>query len=208
MANLKKRKVGYRLVKRYQDGGTVNPKESPVSFANPLIGNFKTGAQEEQEKSDTELYEKYLDRQRFAESSNNPKALNKDSGARGIAQITPITLKESKRLGFVPETTTMEDLDNPEVSKKIQRDYMDLLLKKKWNKGTPTVKMAKALIAYNHGPTATFKELRDLKNRGVDIYDESLDWLKHFNKESREYVQKILANDPNFEKEYAKANKK
>ena len=66
------------------------------------------------------------------------------------------------------------DAFNPEHALEAQRAYMDSLMNRSWNKGSDEVRAAKALAAYNFGPTATVR-LNEAKEAGVDIYN-SLDW--------------------------------
>ena len=148
--------------------------------------------------------EELLRRQRFQESSFRHGAVNKDSGATGVAQIMPDTLKYAKMKGWVPKSVTMKDLKNFDVSEKIQVNYMNNLIDRDWNKGSETVKRAKALIAYNWGPENTRKRLNKLKKEGIDIYADDLSWIAHFNEESRGYVDRILLNKGDFEEQYTK----
>lgn len=70
------------------------------------------------------------------------------------------------------------------------------------DKGNDQVKRAKTLIAYNYGPDRTRKKLNKLKAKGVDIDDIS--FINYFNKESRDYVSRILLNEGDFEEQYTK----
>ena len=147
-------------------------------------------------------YEELLRRQRFQESSFRYNVVHPESGATGIAQFTPITLKEMKRLGFADEKITMEDLKDPKLSIKLQRDYMNNIYNRSWIKGDEKVKRAKTLIAYNYGPDRTRRKLNKLIEQGVDVNDIS--FIEYFNKESRDYVKRVLLNEGDFEEEYNK----
>ena len=152
---------------------------------------------------DPPTYEELLIRQLFKESSFNPKAVS-PKGARGLAQITPITEKELRRKGFIGE-----DFDpfKPKDAIQAQRAYMDDLMSRSWNKGSQEVKQAKALAAYNFGPSATVRVLNKAREAGVDIYS-SLDWVDMLPKETSDYIDKILVGDnEDFEAEYAKKRK-
>lgn len=86
----------------------------------------------------------------FIESSNNPKAYNKRSQAKGLGQITPIVLKEWNN--FHPSNTVVEDdLFNPEVNKQIANWYMNERIPAmlKYFKKEDTA--MNRLIAYNAG---------------------------------------------------------
>jgi hypothetical protein len=168
----------FTVVKTMQNGG-VTPEPDPPS------------------------YEELLMRQLFKESSFNPKAVS-PAGARGLAQITPITEKELKRKGFIGE-----DFDpfKPKDAIQAQRAYMDDLMSRSWNKGSQEVKQAKALAAYNFGPSATVRVLNKAREAGVDIYN-SLDWVDMLPEETSDYIDKILVGDnEEFEAGYAKKRK-
>lgn len=105
------------------------------------------------------------------ESSDNPKAHNKSSNAKGLGQITPIVLKEWNN--FHPkESHTDNDLFNPEVNKKISSWYM--------NKRIPQMLKAKKLadtienrlVAYNAG----------IGRVGKILPKETADYIKKYNK--------------------------
>jgi membrane-bound lytic murein transglycosylase MltF len=69
------------------------------------------------------------------------------------------------------------------------------------------VKQAKALAAYNFGPSATVKVLNKAREAGVDIYN-SLDWVDMLPEETSDYIDKILVGDnEEFEAGYAKKRK-
>lgn len=73
-----------------------------------------------------------------------------------------------------------------------------------WNKGSDEVKTAKALAAYNFGPTATVRVLNAAKEKGIDIYS-SLDWIDMLPLETSDYISKILGYNEKFEREYEDA---
>ena len=142
-------------------------------------------------------YDELLLRQLYKESSFNPLA-ESHAGAQGLAQITNITANELRRKGLIPD-----DFDpfNPEHAQVAQRAYMDSLLARDWNKGSDEVRSAKALAAYNFGPTATVRVLNEAKEKGIDIYN-SLDWLPMLPEETSDYVSKILGYNPGWEEDY------
>tara|TARA_R110002074_G_scaffold30333_3_gene86004 strand:- start:7990 stop:8553 length:564 start_codon:yes stop_codon:yes gene_type:complete len=145
-------------------------------------------------------FEDILTRQLYKESRFNPQA-ESSAGARGLAQITPITETHLKNKGLLPEDF---NAFNPEHSKLAQKVYMDSLMSRDWNKGSEEVRMAKALAAYNFGPTATVRVLNKAKEDGVDIY-ESLDWIEQLPLETRDYIKKILGYNDKFESEFSSA---
>ena len=141
-----------------------------------------------------------LRRQAFAESSFNPSA-ESPAGAQGLTQFTPTTVKELQRLGFVNEDF---DIFNPQQAVEAQKAYMTYIQNKPYiAKGSDEVQLAKALYAYNRGPSGALKNLTKLKGK-YDIYN-SLDWLEGINAESRDYIQKILGQNPEFNIQYKQA---
>ncbi len=58
------------------------------------------------------------------ESSCNPKAFNKASGAIGLGQVTPIVLEEWNNLNRVQYVST--DLYNEKINRKISDWYMNV----------------------------------------------------------------------------------
>ena len=182
---------------------TYNNLNEYTKYLNTLkqTGGFKSFDLESLLKKEMS-YEELLRRQRFQESSFRYNVVHPESGATGIAQFTPITLKEMKRLGFADEKTTMEDLKDPKLSIKLQKDYMNNIYNRSWIKGDEKVKRAKTLIAYNYGPDRTRRKLNKLIEQGVDVNDIS--FIEHFNKESRDYVKRVLLNEGDFEEQYNK----
>ena len=185
-------------------GGPISPAFDPTE-QHPFIYRKKGGFNWEPPTLKKSMeWDELLRRQRFQESSFDHDAYNEDSGATGVAQIMPNTLEYAKMKGWVPKSTTMEDVKKFDVGKTIQVNYMNNLIDRDWIKGSEKVKRAKALIAYNWGPDNTRKYLNKLKKKGIDIYSDDLSWLSHFNEESRNYVGRILLNEGDFEKQYTK----
>ena len=126
-------------------------------------------------------------RQQFQESRFKSDAVSPD-GATSIAQIMPDTFADGLKKGYVPEGTKYEDLATDDaLAIQFQKSYMEDLMSRSWNKGTEEVKIAKALAAYNMGPTGLVNYLTEQKAAGVDIYN-SLDWIEGLNKETKNYV--------------------
>ena len=144
-----------------------------------------------------------LNRQLFKESRLDVDA-ESDAGALGLSQIMPGTFKYFQEKGWVPEGKKFNDLKtDPELATSLQERYMTDLLDRDWNTGSEEVRRAKALAAYNMGPTKFVKKLNKLKKEGVDIYN-STGWVNELNSETSDYVNKILlGNNPKFEKEYS-----
>ncbi len=143
-----------------------------------------------------------LNRQIYKESAFDAAA-ESDAGAAGLTQIMPDTFKFFKDKGWVPEGKKFSDLKtDTALATDLQEKYMTDLLGREWNKGNDQVKRAKALAAYNMGPTKLVNKLNELKNKGVDIYNNT-DWINELNAETSDYVNKILlGNNPGFEADY------
>ena len=111
--------------------------------------------------------------------------------------------------GYVPKGTKYEDLANDDkTATQFQENYMSDLLTRSWNTGTDQVKRAKALAAYNMGPTGLVNHLNAQKEKGIDIY-KSLNWLEELNKETKDYVKNImLGGDEDYEREFNQEYKK
>jgi membrane-bound lytic murein transglycosylase MltF len=177
--------------------GTHDTKQDAYKQEYAIQKNMEHGGEVHWPPSGEKSIEEILDRQVFKESRFNPLA-ESPAGARGLAQIMPGTESYMKEKGMISEDF---DAFNPEDSKMAQRAYMESLLDRSWNKGSEEVKIAKALAAYNFGPTAVVRTLNQAREDGVDIYN-SLDWLERLPLETRDYVSKILGYNEKFESEY------
>lgn len=144
-------------------------------------------------------------RQAFKESSFIPTA-ESPKQYKGLGQIGDAVLTDYMT------ATGMKDIDlfNPEQNMAIQKWYMDDLynrdfIKKEGVDQLDDIRLAKALAAYNWGPTYLSNFLNAKKSKGQDIY-KSFDWVEDLPTETRDYVHKILLKDiPSFEEEYANA---
>ena len=161
-----------------------------------------------------------LIRQQFKESGFDSNAVS-NAGATSIAQITRKTFQDGIKKGYVPKDTKYEDLaKDDELATQFQKNYMyDLTYKRGWNKlgvksANEKIQRAKALGAYNAGPTRIVNILNKMRDDGYNIYS-SLDWVEDLPKyhrylkgpkkgqpvyESRDYIKKILFGDD--EKKY------
>jgi len=195
-----KRGNKYQLISRKSDRvlGTHDTAQDAYKQDYAIQKNMAEGGMiEEWPPSGPLSLQEMYDRQIYKESRGNPLA-ESPAGARGLAQIMPTTEQYLKQKGMI-----REDFDpfNPEHSREAQSAYMGSLLERDWNRGSDEVRYAKALAAYNYGPTATVRVLNEAKEKGVDIYD-SLDWLEMLPLETRDYVSKILGYNDTFEQEY------
>ena len=116
-------------------------------------------------------------RQQFNESRFKSDAVS-PAGAISIAQITKQTFNEGIKNGYVPKDTKFEDLAKDDaLAEQFQRAYMKDLMSRSWNKGSDVVKQAKALAAYNMGPTRLVNILNEMKADGIDIYSDDMLWV-------------------------------
>ena len=195
---------GYKGLTPYGSSASAYAHE----LINPRVSSMDNGGMV---STDTPISEKepysfqeILLRQLFQESRFKPDAVS-PAGATSIAQIMPDAFKDGLKKGYVPKGTKYEDLaTNPKLAQQFQENLMNDLMTRSWNKGTDKVKQAKALAAYNMGPTGLLNYLKKQKAKGVDIYS-SLDWVDELNSETNNYVNKILlGGDESYENEYTK----
>jgi predicted GNAT family acetyltransferase len=143
-------------------------------------------------------------RQAWKESSFRPNVKNK-LGYMGLAQVGNPVIEDYKKANKVNNVNPY----NPSDAKKIQEWYMNNLYNSSFaNKSNQSeeVRKAKALAAYNYGRRKVVDSLNSAKSEGMDIYN-SLDWLKKLPKETRDYTNKILGKDKDFNKEYDSVSK-
>ena len=131
----------------------------------------------------------YFPRQMYKESTFRPEAVS-PRGAEGLTQFLPGTFAELIRKGKIRKGASIKNADDAVAA---QRVYMNELYNRPWNtKENPieAVRLAKALAAYNMGPTSLLKNLNKQKAREVDIY-RSMDWIENLPKETKDYVNYI-----------------
>lgn len=208
-------------LQKFQKGTTnQQPKKEEPSWYDSLVDYVSSFFEDEPEvvttayqapaktKIRTAVPIELLKRQAWKESNFNPDAYNKGSQATGMTQIKPIALKDyNQRHGT---KYYMSDLKDPKVAIEVQNGIMEQLYSRPWvnRKGQPQeVTDAKAVIAYNYGPSATVKKLNELKAQGIDIYSNN-DWVQYFPTEPRDYTQKIVMRKyPKFNREYDSASR-
>jgi len=206
-----------RKIKNLQTGGGIldyikKGISSAIDYINPFESEdekqpVKTSSKEKPVPS-TKVPYKILESQGYKESTYNPNAFNKDSKAAGWAQIKDIARRDYNQRYHTKYS--QKDLFNPEIAIRMQTNIMNSLYNRPWinvENQPENVRLAKTLIAYNQGATATLRKLNELKSKGIDIY-KNTDWIKHFSTEPRQYVEKILLRkDPKFNREYDSASK-
>ncbi len=193
----------------YQVGGWLDEYQSGgvSKYKGPIQQDLNTmwlKSIENKQGIPTGIDNNLLIRQQYKESTFNPNAVSK-AKARGLAQIKEDVEKDAIKAGILKKG---ENIFDPEVNKRVQEWYMNDLYDSSFiNKPgqKDSVKLAKALAAYNWGRGNTLKHLNEQKKKGVDIYN-TYDWVNGMPKETRDYVNKILLKkDPQFEKDYKKA---
>lgn len=108
----------------------------------------------------------------FVESSNNPKAFNKKSKARGLYQITPIVLKEWNN--YNPEETyKKDDLFNENVNTKIASWYLNNRIPQMLTFYKKPVNLENVLTSYNAGINYVVK--------GKKLPEETTEYIKKVN---------------------------
>jgi soluble lytic murein transglycosylase-like protein len=98
------------------------------------------------------------------ESSGNPLAFNKGSGARGLYQITPICLKEWNNF-HKDDRHSLEDLFIPAVNRKIAVWYLAVRLPQMLRHYGKEVIIDNILWGYNAGIGYVVKNIKPTETR-------------------------------------------
>jgi hypothetical protein len=127
-----------------------------------------------------------LDAQIGVESKGNKTALS-SAGAVGLGQIRPIAQKDLEQAGLIPT-----GLDPRDTADNLEMQYLYLfkrLPQFSAMKNAPNGKerMKRMLASYNAGPVAVANAVAKGEKTGVD-------WLTLLDKETQEYVPKVLNN--------------
>lgn len=171
-------------VVRYEEGGFLD------KVANVLNGWFNS---DEDTQSDGIDMEELAARQAYAESRYKSNAQS-GAGARGLFQIMPSVLSDYNLKNNA--NYTVDDLYNDTINSQIRNWYFEDLMNRGWNtKNNPSdsIRVAKALAAYNYGSGNVVNQLNKAKAAGVDIYN-GWGWLVNMPKETRDYVNFVLRN--------------
>jgi hypothetical protein len=105
------------------------------------------------------------------ESSNNPDAYNKNSGARGLCQITPIVLKEFNKI--TGKHYTKDDLYIDQVNLLIADWYVNYRIPAMFKRLHIADSVRNRLIAYNWG-------VGHLKHMVFLLPKETADYIKKY----------------------------
>ena len=130
------------------------------NILNNLINEYQNGGETDPPVNDI-FPSRYFPRQMYKESSFKPGAVS-NKGARGLTQFLPGTFAELIRKGKIRKGAL---ISNPEDAVAAQRAYMNELYNRSWNtKENPidAVRLAKALAAYNMGPTSLLRNLNSI----------------------------------------------
>lgn len=174
---------------RYEEGGFLH---NTIKWLGSLFG---LNQDETQQNEGIDLRE-IAARQAYAESGYDSNAKS-NAGATGLFQIMPSVLQDynTKNNNTIPTDSLVNDSINTDV----RNWYMNDLLNRGWNiKNNPSdsVRVAKALGAYNWGSSNLVNALNKAKADGVDIYN-SWDWLSYLAPETRDYIDFILMGNNN-----------
>mgnify|MGYP003133477084 CR=1 FL=1 len=186
-----------------QDGHKSSSKTTITPMSSEEFENWRNLVRTKHEESESIDLENIFVRQLFNESRFKSDAVS-PKGAISIAQVMPSTFEYGLKKGWVPKGTEFQDLaKDDKLAMQFHEEYMNDLLDRSWNqKGSKQVKIAKALAAYNMGPTGFVNYLNKQKEKGVDIY-QTLDWVNELNTETKNYVNNILlGGDEEYESEF------
>lgn len=161
-----------------------------------LLGSLFGLDQDETQQSEGIDLREIAARQAYAESGFDSNAKS-NAGAMGLFQIMPSVLQDynTKNNNTIPTDSLVNDSINTDV----RNWYMGDLMNREWNtKNNPSdsVRVAKALGAYNWGSGNLVKALNKAKADGIDIYN-SWDWLSYLAPETRDYIDFILMGNNN-----------
>lgn len=124
-----------------------------ISFGlNSRLGQLNVSEEIVAAPKDIFISEELIDIIILAESSHNPSAHVKKTGARGLAQITPLAWKDLVR-HFPAEYRGLnyrKDIFKPHIGRKAVRDYIIILKQYLKINGRP-VTLENVLAAYNWG---------------------------------------------------------
>lgn len=174
---------------RYKKGGFL---KNTIDWLSSLFG---LNQDETQQSEGIDLRE-IAARQAYAESGFDSNAKS-NAGAMGLFQIMPSVLQDynTKNNNTIPT----DSLINDSINTNVRNWYMNDLMNRGWNtKNNPSdsVRVAKALGAYNWGSGNLVNALNKAKADGIDIYN-SWDWLPYLAPETRDYIDFILMGNNN-----------
>ena len=138
-------------------------------------------------------------KQAYAESTFRPKVTS-SANAKGLTQIRPNVLSDYIKANDIEGDVDLTNVSNAvDVQKWYMNDLYNASFIDKENQ-TDEVRIAKTLAAYNWG-RGNLVDFLNEKKADYDIY-KSLDWVEKLPKETKDYVNKILGNNEQFNKDY------
>ena len=138
-------------------------------------------------------------KQAYAESTFRPKVTS-SANAKGLTQIRPNVLSDYIKANNIEGDVDLTNVSNAvDVQKWYMNDLYNASFIDKENQ-TDQVRVAKTLAAYNWG-RGNLVDFLNEKKADYDIY-KSLDWVDKLPKETKDYVNKILGNNEQFNKDY------
>ena len=199
------------------DVKTKDPKNYEKRIKAIEYGNKKDRSKDPEDLVPKEiLIRQAYKESRFDQNAENNKNKNKTTDY-GLTQINEKGALADYNEAFPNNKIKKEDLKNPEVAKRIQKWYMNMIYDKDFiNKGGIQKKeqrIAKTVASYNMGPAGILKTLNTEKDKfkGSDknnpIYS-NYDWLKNKSLKNPTYVKEIMGQDKKFNSDYKDAVKK
>ena len=166
-------------------------------FIRNLFGLNDTENNKSNNKMDLIDMGELANRQAYTESGFASDKVS-PAGARGMFQIVPAVLEDYNKARGT--SYTKDQLGNDTINTDVRNWYFgENLMNRSWiNKEdqNDSVRVAKALAAYNYGPGNTLKVLNKAKEKGIDIYN-GWDWVNFFPKETQDYINFILRGQNN-----------
>ena len=130
-----------------------------------------------------------LYKQAYVESNLNPKAKS-SAGYMGLGQIGDSLIADYKKAKNVKEIDPYDPEQNHDVQEWSMNELYNSSFINKENQDQD-VRLIKTLAAYNWGRGNTRDLLNELKEEGLDIYND-IQWVSRLPKETQDYIDMIL----------------
>ena len=130
-----------------------------------------------------------LYKQAYVESNLNPKAKS-SAGYMGLGQIGDSLIADYKKAKNVKEIDPYDPEQNHDVQEWSMNELYNSSFINKENQDQD-VRLIKTLAAYNWGRGNTRDLLNELKEEGLDIYND-VQWVSRLPKETQDYIDMIL----------------
>ena len=130
-----------------------------------------------------------LYKQAYVESNLDPNASN-SKGYKGLGQIGDSLIADYKKANKIKEVDPFDPQQNHDVQEWSMNElYNSSFINKEGQ--DDDVRLIKTLAAYNWGRGNTRDLLNQLKEEGVDIYND-VQWVSRLPKETQDYIDMIL----------------